>query len=436
MNQDVDADVIVVGGGFAGAIAARDLDEQGKKVILLEARDHCGGRAWSRRFGDSDVMVEVGGGYFDPHSAPNVAAELTRYGMSFVPTVSPERYVWDLDGEVFGGFPVPLQEMGAFEEALFEIKKDMRRILHGLTPDLADIDVSMDDYLGRFDLGPKSKAFLQAFAELGGGESSDNISALHMISKATEEEASLWGYFSTLGFTIDGGGTSVLMDRILAGMPEVDVRLSTPVAKVTQEAEIVRVTSTTGEEFTADAVIVAIPANCWSDVEFSPAQNETQQLFAAEGHVARTQKIWFYVEGTAPTYVMGRHPEGFSAILPDREYKDGYLFVGIKICDEESDFDDPAVVEKQVQRAIPEATVLEVDSHNWNLDPYSKGVMCAHRPGRGLPFMSEAASAPAGRIGFAGSDISGRLAGVNGAISTGHRAAEWASGVCGPASHV
>jgi monoamine oxidase len=42
----MDADVLVIGGGFAGLVAARDLRERGRNVILLEARDRLGGRTW------------------------------------------------------------------------------------------------------------------------------------------------------------------------------------------------------------------------------------------------------------------------------------------------------------------------------------------------------------------------------------------------------
>ena len=45
-----DADVIVVGGGFAGLRAARDLADAGRDVVLLEARDRLGGRTWTRPF--------------------------------------------------------------------------------------------------------------------------------------------------------------------------------------------------------------------------------------------------------------------------------------------------------------------------------------------------------------------------------------------------
>jgi NADPH-dependent 2,4-dienoyl-CoA reductase/sulfur reductase-like enzyme len=42
-------DVIVIGGGFTGLTAARDLSTVGKSVLLIEARDRIGGRTWATK---------------------------------------------------------------------------------------------------------------------------------------------------------------------------------------------------------------------------------------------------------------------------------------------------------------------------------------------------------------------------------------------------
>ena len=46
MNEGFE--VLVVGAGYAGAVAARALAEKGKKVRILERRDHIGGNAYDR----------------------------------------------------------------------------------------------------------------------------------------------------------------------------------------------------------------------------------------------------------------------------------------------------------------------------------------------------------------------------------------------------
>jgi monoamine oxidase len=43
-----DYDVLIIGGGFAGATVARELQHKGLGVLILEARDRLGGRTWTR----------------------------------------------------------------------------------------------------------------------------------------------------------------------------------------------------------------------------------------------------------------------------------------------------------------------------------------------------------------------------------------------------
>lgn len=51
---------IVVGAGFAGLAAARELMRQGRRVLVLEARDRIGGRAWTTRLGGAPVDMGAG----------------------------------------------------------------------------------------------------------------------------------------------------------------------------------------------------------------------------------------------------------------------------------------------------------------------------------------------------------------------------------------
>lgn len=55
-------DVIVIGAGFAGLVAARDLSQiYGKKVLIIEGRDRIGGRTWTANF--EGGTFEMGGNW-------------------------------------------------------------------------------------------------------------------------------------------------------------------------------------------------------------------------------------------------------------------------------------------------------------------------------------------------------------------------------------
>ena len=71
-------DVVIVGGGFAGVTAARELTMRGRRAVLVEVRDRLGGRTYTSDH-DGHAM-ELGGTWVHPEQ-PNVGAEISRYGM-------------------------------------------------------------------------------------------------------------------------------------------------------------------------------------------------------------------------------------------------------------------------------------------------------------------------------------------------------------------
>lgn len=65
MPAAVEADVAVIGAGFAGLAAARAIAQAGRSVIVLEARDRVGGRVLNHDIGGGQVL-EAGGQYIGP----------------------------------------------------------------------------------------------------------------------------------------------------------------------------------------------------------------------------------------------------------------------------------------------------------------------------------------------------------------------------------
>jgi monoamine oxidase len=85
------ADVVVIGAGFAGLVAARELGRAGLGVLVLEARDRVGGRTWTdRRLGHD---LELGGTWVH-WVQPHTWAEMTRYGREITRSPAVEEAYW------------------------------------------------------------------------------------------------------------------------------------------------------------------------------------------------------------------------------------------------------------------------------------------------------------------------------------------------------
>jgi monoamine oxidase len=78
-----DCDVIVIGAGAAGLMAAAELLGAGCRVTLLEARDRVGGRIWTRREPGVAVPIELGAEFIHGH-APITQSLLERAGTAVI----------------------------------------------------------------------------------------------------------------------------------------------------------------------------------------------------------------------------------------------------------------------------------------------------------------------------------------------------------------
>src|ERR1700761_7946166 len=70
--------IIIIGAGFAGLMAAYELDKKGIDFEILEARDRIGGRGFSHSFGGPDnLVVELGAEWVgeDHHLLRQLCAE-------------------------------------------------------------------------------------------------------------------------------------------------------------------------------------------------------------------------------------------------------------------------------------------------------------------------------------------------------------------------
>ena len=111
-----ETDVVVIGAGIAGLVAARELVAQGTDVVVVEARDRVGGRTLNYDLGGGKV-VEIGGQWIGP-SQDRIEALVAELGLeTFITYVEGEVAcrIGDFQGRA-AGFP-PLSE-SAFTDQL------------------------------------------------------------------------------------------------------------------------------------------------------------------------------------------------------------------------------------------------------------------------------------------------------------------------------
>jgi monoamine oxidase len=435
MNSDIRYDAVVVGGGFAGVIAARDLAHAGRSVLLLEARDRLGGRAWTSGFAGTDMQVEMGGAWVAPKVQHHVAANVDRYGLQFSKDKPQQTYGNLIGGvRVDGAVPVPGDELFDLERAWVHMWNGAARIDPELPldaqPGLEDLDVSWHDFLAPLNLPAATWDYLNAWQQIFGGRAPGDWSALHFLHWFALMGNSPLAIATALDTKI-AGGTRSLLEAIVADA-RVEVRLNSPVASVEQDDAGVRVTGTDGAVHMARVAVIALPANLWDDVRFSPPLNAGKQAAARDRANGYAVKTWAIV-ADAPPFFMGmgstEDSKGLVYLSTDRETEDGQLIVGFSVDPDNYDVGSREHVERTLQAYMPGCRVVAFDGYDWNADPYSKGTWAAYPPGMITNHLSDMRR-PEGRLVFATSDIARTYAGwLDGALESGADAAQEAAAV-------
>src|SRR5918998_4332404 len=127
-NVPEQVDVVVVGGGLAGLIAARDLLAAYVSVLVLEARNRVGGRLLNHTL-QNGAVVEVGGQWVGP-TQDRVLALANELGIGLFLTYIEGEHFLAVDGEVkrYSGddFDLPkdaLADVGETEQRLAEMAR-------------------------------------------------------------------------------------------------------------------------------------------------------------------------------------------------------------------------------------------------------------------------------------------------------------------------
>jgi monoamine oxidase len=418
-------DVIVIGGGFAGLIASRELRHRGRSVILVEARDRLGGRTWWKPNALAGLGLEMGGTWVDPRQRFSWA-ETQRYHMPVGEPVSgAPPNVWLVGGHRREGvFPVAVEELGDLERVVRALGHAAERIDPArplYTQPVADLDISLDEFLERLQVRATVREAAAVYLSAYSSASSSDVSALHLLRRIAAA-----GSFAE--FVLSGashpltGGTASLIQAIVADT-RAEMIFNAPVSRVEQDRSGVTVWAN-GRELRARAVVVCIPANVLQDVEFEPPLSEAKLALSKEGLACTGTKVWAIATGVPAGFSGCGRGAGLDMVWADRLLgHDLTLVVGYGPDSDMLDIHDEAAVGRALQAFVPSAEVRECAGHDWRHDPYSKETWAVFRPGQ-ITRYEQALRNPEGRIIFGGSHTARRWPGfIDGAIESGFSAA-------------
>ena len=249
-----EADVVVVGGGLAGLVAARDVIASGRSAIVLEARDRVGGRLLNVEIGDGKI-VEIGGQWAGPtqHRVLALAREL---GVETFPTYADGENLVELDGKVrrYRGSiprinPAVLADIGQAQFRLDRMARSVPPEAPWRAPRAEEWDGQTAwTWIRRNTVTHAARALFQLAVEAVWAAHPADVSLLHVLFYTRAA-----GGFDDLIGTEGGaqqdrfvGGSQELALRLAARLGDA-VTLGAPVRRIEQRGEAVSVLSDSGD---------------------------------------------------------------------------------------------------------------------------------------------------------------------------------------------
>ncbi|WP_298860456.1 NAD(P)/FAD-dependent oxidoreductase [uncultured Microbacterium sp.] len=422
--------VAIVGAGFSGLTAARELEANGIRVEIYEARDRIGGRAWTDdRLGRP---LEMGATWVH-WMQPFVWTEITRYGQGIHPSPVADDAYWLSGGEVHHGTEAELDaKLARPQERIFEGSRDFFPYPHEPLHVLESGDESLIQSFRAADQGSVLDAlrdgdFTQEEIDLAdaywsAGYNGSTLTASPLMAKhwasLSDHRLSLLDD-QTLRFKLDDGMRGIY--QAIAADLRAPIHLSTPVAAVAHDADGARLTLADGRTVDADAVIVTAPLGALGNIAFSPALPAPAQQVVEEGWGCTGFKIWIRIRGHHS--LIAYAPTGNPIALIRSEYfdEDGTtILVGFGSDHNGIDLTDREQVQQIVRRWRADLEVVESTGHDWVADQWSGQTWATPRSGQFLQGWSLFRDTGT-RLRFAGADWAKGWNGVvvDGAIETG-----------------
>ena len=443
-NKTNRVDVVVVGAGFAGLMAARNLKRRGRNVVVLEARNRVGGRTKAGQI--AGQLVDTGGMWVGP-SQTRLLEIVKEYSLHTLPQFVEGRDIALLAGKRTTGLREDLglshsdnAEMDRVVRELDRLSQEVPLEAPWTAPRATEWDdMTADEWfranikshavrgflhyftVGIFTCESWQLSFLFFLFYLRSGHNFEDLLGI-------ENAAQMW----TIKETMHGVAESIAQELGKS------VLLEAPVTSISQDEGQVTVQSAKGN-WTADYAIVAVPLPLSVRISYEPPMPAGRDILAQRTPMGSVIKWWIAYDipfwrkagfnGSTTTDVPptggfydGTPPQGKPGLLVGfMEANSSLRYTGRPREERKK-----AIIEKVVQFFGPEgANSIDYEDQDWPAEVWSRGCYAASMEPGVLTTVGKYLREPHGRIHWAGTETSPIWMGyVEGAIRSGERAAE------------
>jgi len=445
LSSENDADVIVVGAGLAGLVAARELEAKGLSVIVCEARERVGGRLLNEPLPLGGQATEVGGEWIGPTQL-KINALADELGLERHATYNEGDNLIDWDGKTvrYEGTiprvnPVVLADIGQAQLRLERMARTVDPAEPWACKSAARWDrQTLGSWFARNTATSGAPVMFEIAAEIIWGAEPADISLLHALAYISAADS-----FSAL-IDVTGGAQQ---DRFVEGSQSVPLKLAEQLkAPLLFESPVSRIDHRDGgvcvhagdHKLTARAVIVAIPPPLTGHIDWRPLLPvKRDQLVQRMPHGATIKCLAVYPRPfwrEAGLSGQAIDPAGPARATYDNSPADGScgVLLGFVVGNRARELGEldadarKAAVLAGFTRIFGEQASKPVAyiEQDWAKERWSRGCPVCYMPPGAIIAHGEALRAPIGPIHWAGAETATRWTGyMDGAVSSGQDAA-------------